>query len=393
LQAEEGAGTPVDPRIAALVTMICLPSATSQARQPQIDTLYNQAQRFFSEMGDAWCRAHLELNRAMQLRQLDQPGLRATIRALFQHALALLEALPDLWGVSRALNFLGTLAWEQGDYDAALSFGQRSLELYQELGDRLGTAYAFCTVGQVFSTRGHYALGQSYYQDGLAIYRELGNSQELAAGLDSLGYVTWLLGDLDEAEACYRESLALSRSLNDKSGTAWSLHNLGDIARARRDYEQARQLYEESQALHFADNPQSWGRIAALIKLGQIELLLQNREMAWEYHYQAWQLALQTGRPREALDALWALFQVVQGSVGSSSATHCQALRIWLYLVCHHPGTAEDTRRDAGVARDALSADPDPACPVQPPELAQWLTLPLAEWATLPMLDRQHWVP
>lgn len=329
-----------------------------------VHVLYRDALAIFKARGDVWGQAHLELRYGVVLRLLDVPEQKQQAAELFRHSLTLHEVLPDLWGVSKCLNYLGHIAYESGDYAAAERYGRRSLELYQELGDRLGMAHAFYSLGQVRSTQGDYATAQQYYRDGLAVYRELGNAQELAAGLDSLGYVTYLRGAYAEAERYYRESLSLSRTLGDLSGTAWSLHNLGDIARVSGDYEQARALYQESHDLHRAHNPLSWGRMVALDKLGLIGQLAGDWQVAWQDHRRALQLSIRIARPRESLDALWALAQVAlarPAEIVTAEAATAEAVRemalLWLATILAHPGAAQETRRAAAARWEALTAD------------------------------------
>ena len=160
----------------------------------------------------------------------------------------LLAAATDAPGPVRAkaLNAAGTLALEQGDYAASMSFHRQSLAISQDLGDTRGVTRSLNNLGVVAYECGDYPTAQALNSQTLAIRRELGDPWGVAASLNNLGVVAHAQCDHAAARSLYAESLAIRRALGDRSGIATSLHNLGLAASDQGDHASARTLFAES---------------------------------------------------------------------------------------------------------------------------------------------------
>ncbi len=137
---------------------------------------------------------------------------------------------------ARALFAAGRLAYEQGDYAAALACSEESLTIAREVGDRECVAFALTQVGHVLRIRGDPEAAGPLYEESLAIRRELVARGAatfrpgVAISLKCLGGVALARGDLAGAHDLYTESLAIERELGHRWEIALSLHRLGEIA-------------------------------------------------------------------------------------------------------------------------------------------------------------------
>jgi tetratricopeptide (TPR) repeat protein len=117
-------------------------------------------------------------------------------RAELEEAVELSRKLENLWGISHALNGLGDLLGELGEYHEARPCYEEALLGFRELKDRWMTAWT----------------------------------------LEGLGRISYLDGDNRRAKEYLREGLTLFDSLGDIGSSVFMLRRLGMVARARGDH-------------------------------------------------------------------------------------------------------------------------------------------------------------
>ncbi len=152
----------------------------------------------------------------------------------------------ETWARTKALIGAGTLAWGQGDLQAARSCFEESLALCRDLGDKQGSANALSSLGAVASGLGDYATSRSLREESLFLRRELGDKGGIACSLSNLGEVARCQGDYAAARVLYEESLAIRREMGHKNATGLLLHNMGHVALRECDFAQAAALFGES---------------------------------------------------------------------------------------------------------------------------------------------------
>ncbi|GAB2657938.1 hypothetical protein GCM10009743_37680 [Kribbella swartbergensis] len=189
--------------------------------------------------------------------------------ARLETALAQYRKLGDTSGAALALQRLGSVARERGDYAAAEDLHCQSYDLYESLGDRLGMAWAHNHLGFVAWLRGDLTVGAARCRKARDSFRQLGDGEGLAWSLISLGTIAQYSGELVEAEDQLQESLALSQRLGYREGVAWSLNQLGIVERRRGLTERAVHLLDESLAEH-RDLGDRWRSASVLEELATV---------------------------------------------------------------------------------------------------------------------------
>lgn len=159
---------------------------------------------------------------------------------------ALREAIGDRQGLAKALNNLGILCTIQGDYAEAKRLLEESLTIRRELGDDYGAALALNNLGNIATALEDFVEARRLYQESLAIRRAIGDRFAIALVINNLGNIAHLQGDYAEAQQLCRESLATRRAIGDRRGVAGSLNSLGGIASAQGDYQAAREYFREA---------------------------------------------------------------------------------------------------------------------------------------------------
>jgi Tfp pilus assembly protein PilF len=131
---------------------------------------------------------------------LDQRALYARHTAWATRTLASARALADRSAEAMALGNLGTVARNQGDYDAARTYLQQSHELHTDLGNPSGRAANLGNLGLVAMDQGDYDAARTYHQQALEIDIKLGNPLGQAQDLGGLALVEEEVGN--HALAC-----------------------------------------------------------------------------------------------------------------------------------------------------------------------------------------------
>jgi len=194
----------------------------------------------------------LALAQAHSLRHLEADSLNhlgsvcfyladfAGARDFYSRLLDIRREIGDRWGESVALGNLGTVAYEQNQFQAAHAYFEQALEIIRrDIGSREREAWCLNSLGMTSLDCGDYAAALDYYQQALHLGRETGNLWEASNTLSNLGYTCWALGDFARSEAYYTESIRTKQEIGDRRGGSLTaalygllLHSLGRDAEA-----------------------------------------------------------------------------------------------------------------------------------------------------------------
>jgi tetratricopeptide (TPR) repeat protein len=95
--------------------------------------------------------------------------------------------------------------------DGAQRLAQESLAFFVECGDRRGIAFALNNLGEIAAQRGDYAEAERFHRQSLVLRRASGDRWGIAYSLSQLGRVARLAGSPDEARAVLLEALRTAR--------------------------------------------------------------------------------------------------------------------------------------------------------------------------------------
>jgi predicted ATPase/DNA-binding CsgD family transcriptional regulator len=183
-------------------------------------------------------------------------------------------------GTARALDMLGELATEVGDYETARHMFADALAIYRELNEIRGTADILMQQGWAAMRTGDYKQAEALLNESLPLFRELNVSMLLGLVLAGLGELCLRQGQIGWANNFLEESLEIRRSIGERWGTAVSLGSLGWSALLQGDFMRMRELLEESLKIRIEIGDQ--GGIAwCLEKLAEAILLQQKNHTAY----------------------------------------------------------------------------------------------------------------
>jgi non-specific serine/threonine protein kinase len=216
--------------------------------------------------------------------------------AFFEEALAIYRALQDQQGIAGMLMQLGWAAMRTGDYRYASTLLEECLPLFRKLGNARLLGLALAGLGELAVRQGAFDRANTLLKQSLALRQELGDRWGIAASLGSLGWLALLQRDFTRMADLLGNSLAIRLEIGELSGTAWSLEKLAEAAslqarnlpnpHRQRGYQRAACLYGAAQALR-----QPLNSMIDSADLPEYESTLE---------------LLRTGLGRQAFDAAWA---------------------------------------------------------------------------------------
>ncbi len=263
----------------------------------------------------AWCQAHapvlgLRLAAALQL-YYEVRGPLNEGREWLRLFLELAASAPDDLRAT-ALVRSGVLEYRAGQFAPAVRRVQAGLRLFQALDRPKEAAHAHNVLGSIAFDQEQYDQAEEHYQQTLAIYRRLDQPYGQASVLNNLALCRHLRGDWEAAESVFQESLSLYRAQGDQAQEASVLSNLASLALSRGRPQQALALYGESLEVC---RRLGWRRRAGLAQtgLGLAALQLEDFAAAHDYFAEALRLFVELAEEASVGDCLAGLAGAAQG--------------------------------------------------------------------------------
>jgi predicted ATPase len=170
-------------------------------------------------------------------------------RKKFEGALADARSTNSTRVISSALVNLGNLAFFSGELDQARDLYKESIEYFESLGDLRGQALAKENVGLMALTAEDVPEAVTWLTAARDLAREVGDDRELAAASRSLAAAMVELGEPTQATSLLGESLALARELGEPHGIAVCLDTFAGLAATTGEVERAAMLFGASDAV------------------------------------------------------------------------------------------------------------------------------------------------
>jgi len=152
-------------------------------------------------------------------------------------------------GIAAALNNLGDVARQRGDYALARSRYEESVTLAREARDAWRVASSLHQLADVARLLGDVESARQQFEECLELWRDLRDPQGLTAALTSLGELASFDGDAAAARDFLDQALELARGLGNTWGTAWVLNTQAAVMRRQGEHAQAHARLVESLAL------------------------------------------------------------------------------------------------------------------------------------------------
>jgi predicted ATPase/DNA-binding SARP family transcriptional activator len=172
-----------------------------------------------------------------------------TAEGSFKAALDDARAVESTRVIASALVNLGNLAFFGGDHDAARHLYKESIQYFESLGDLRGQALAKENIGLMALTAGDVPEAVTWLSAALELAREGGDDREIAAATRSLAAATIELGEPAKVTELLNESLELARELGETHGIAVCLETFAGLSATAGEAARAATLFGASDAV------------------------------------------------------------------------------------------------------------------------------------------------
>ncbi len=214
----------------------------------EAETLLNEALTLCRISGDA---RRDEAGVLMSLGTLAyQRGELEIALSLYYQSMALFEAVNYQDGIAELLHNLGNVAYMRGDFDGARAFYLKSLALDQAQGDAWAQGRTLTNLAHIAAMSGEYAEALTIYEQRITLAREFEDRDGQMYSLVGLWYVEYVQGNFLAAQAQAEAALGLSQEMGSSQGIASSLNNLSLVLCDLGDWEAARCRAVEAQTLY-----------------------------------------------------------------------------------------------------------------------------------------------
>jgi len=163
-------------------------------------------------------------------------------RKLFEEGLDIAREHGDDEETAWALDNLGQLERERGNYELAQRLLEQSLTLFRKLEHRWGTSYVLDHLGRVVLDQGDTEKACSMLEEALTYMENFGARWHIPWTLEALAHALIHQGHLARARSLLERSLRLHLEAENRVGVALVLSGFAALAAATGDYVSSAQL-------------------------------------------------------------------------------------------------------------------------------------------------------
>ncbi|MCB0178333.1 MAG: tetratricopeptide repeat protein [Anaerolineae bacterium] len=172
-----------------------------------------------------------------------------TALSSFEQALALYRSAGETYETARLLTNRGVVFQRENRSDEAEASYKEAIQHFQNTDDQTEQFKAVMNLGNIFLMRQAFESAISYYQQALPVFQQCNYLVDLANVYNNLGMAYNGLGEWPTAETYFRASIDVWRSLEDKGyNLANVLDNFGEVLITTKQYKTATIVLRE--ALH-----------------------------------------------------------------------------------------------------------------------------------------------
>lgn len=192
------------------------------------------------------------------------------------------EETNDKVGIANSLGHIGHIYRYQED-SAAIGYYEKALKLQYEAGNKPGIAIALNDIGKLLFDKGNYEKAQTYFLKSLEINKEANYKSEIAISYNYIGLILKQENKNTEALNYFNNALKINSGLNNKEETAFTLANLGQWYYDNKNYTEALDCFKKSLAI--ADSSGVLKRIQDAHKgLSSVYTVLNNTQEAFKHY-------------------------------------------------------------------------------------------------------------
>lgn len=194
--------------------------------------VYEQAVAIGSAFPDLRALSYVYANLSLAYQEL---GRYADATRYARRALAIQGTLQDKLSIARSENNLALLVYKQGDLAGAFAHAEKSLRLQDELGVEVGKAHVLMTLAELELARSRHHAAATYAHTALELAQRLGESVNVGEAHTWLGRIAASRGDHATTDAEFTVALQIYASVDATEWLARGHYVYAEILEARGD--------------------------------------------------------------------------------------------------------------------------------------------------------------
>jgi len=262
---------------------------------------------------------------------LKKSGSYPEAKQAYLDAIKAQNKVGDIRGVAYSYIGMAYALRKEGQLAEALKHYQLSVDLSEKLGEKGHSmaAAAFNGMGSLHLDQGDYDKALEYYQKSLDFHLAIDKEMGIAANYNNISQVYYFLEKYEQAMQYLEKSRLIKKKLNDFSGLGNTYHNLGDLAVKAGKLALANEYYLQS--LAYRDSLDHKGDMAASYSvLGYNAIRIGDAEMAADYCRQGLKLSNEIGDVEEAASNADCLYRAFDETGQADSALFYHVLMVKL---------------------------------------------------------------
>ncbi len=212
-------------------------------------------------------------------------------------AFSIFEELADSSGMAVAANNIGRYYADNGEFDRAFEYYNKSLSLNS--GNTQTQGNVLNNIGSMYHYMDEFDSAEKYFNQALEIRYEIKDQRGLAITLGNIGIIHAVKLDVDKAIDYYTRSIEMKKEIVNVIGLCYSYINMGNLHRNIGKYDDARNYYQI--ALAYTDTAEAKGvKSATYLRWSRSERLAGNEDFANELLSKSQDLQIEVMEERQA---------------------------------------------------------------------------------------------
>ncbi len=133
--------------------------------------------------------------------------------------------------LGRVLGDASWFAYQQGDFETAISLANDGLEFARSVDDAWGMATALNGIASALGGLGSHREAIEAYEEARVLTRQTGDRYFETACMSNIATSLLDLGDLEPAADLFEEALEIARAIDSEQAIAYLLVSIGDVRR------------------------------------------------------------------------------------------------------------------------------------------------------------------
>ena len=161
-------------------------------------------------------------------------------------SLKISQAIGDVQTAASTLVTVGSVLYERGQSDEAVTYYEESLKISEQIGDMVGIARCCNNIGVKYALEWKWPHAMEYFHQTLSICSKIKDKKGIAFSYSNLGRAYSHLGSFEKALEYFFASLELREELSDTREIAYLYYNIGLTFQEMGNFEKALQWIEKS---------------------------------------------------------------------------------------------------------------------------------------------------